>query len=109
MAILGGLGETLGGLFLALGLVTPVAAGAIVGIMLNALALKWGGGFFVPTGVEYELVLTAAAAALALAGPGRFALDNFLPLFRVHRITHGVLALAIGWVAAGLVLGFFRG
>ncbi|MFD3695518.1 DoxX family membrane protein [Streptomyces sp. NPDC058646] len=100
MAVLAGLTETLGGLALALGLLTPLAAAALVGTLVNAIAVHGTGAFFAPKGIEYELLLTAGAAALALTGPGRYAADRFLPVLRAHRTAHGALA-----VLAGLVLG----
>ncbi|UNS97414.1 DoxX family membrane protein [Streptomyces tubbatahanensis] len=106
MAVVAGLTETLGGLGLALGLLTPLAGAAVFGTLLNALAVKWGGGFFAPEGVEYELLLTLAAAALTLAGPGRLAADSALPLpapWR-HRLSHGAAALVLGAVVAGALL-----
>ncbi|TJZ55569.1 DoxX family protein [Streptomyces piniterrae] len=106
MALIAGLSETLGGLGLVLGLLTPLAAAAIFGTMINALAVRWGGGFFAPKGVELELLIIAGAAALALTGPGRYAVDHFLPVLRAHRLVHGVVALVIGAVAAGVVLAF---
>ncbi|NSC22118.1 DoxX family membrane protein [Streptomyces albus subsp. chlorinus] len=104
MAVVAGLSETLGGLGLALGLLTPLAGAAVFGTMLNALAVKWGGGFFAPEGVEYELLLLVAAAALTLTGPGRLAADRVLPLPRPHRLAHGAGALVLGAVLAGAVL-----
>ncbi|GAA3496516.1 hypothetical protein GCM10019016_036170 [Streptomyces prasinosporus] len=104
MALVAGLTETLGGLALALGLFTPLAGAAVLGTMINAMAVKWGGGFFAPDGVEYELLLAVAAAGLTLTGPGGFAVDRFLPAMRVHRLAHGAVAVAVGVVAAGLVL-----
>lgn len=50
MAVVAGLSETLGGLGLVAGLLTPLAGAAVVGTMINALAVKWGGGFFAPKG-----------------------------------------------------------
>jgi len=54
--------------------------------------------------VEYELLLTAGAAALALTGPGRYAVDRLLPGLRSPRTVHGVIALVLGVVLAGGVL-----
>ncbi len=101
MAVVAGSAETLGGLGLAVGLLTPLAGAAVFGTMLNVLAVTWGGGFFIPTGVEYPLVLAAGAAALALAGPGSWAADRFVPVLRSHRLSHGVLALLVGTLLAG--------
>ncbi|MER7975102.1 DoxX family protein [Streptomyces sp. NPDC096080] len=104
MAVVAGLSETLGGLGLVLGLFTPLAGAAVLGTMVNALAVKWGGGFFAPDGVEYELLLAATAAGLALTGPGRIAVDRHLPVLRSHRLAHGVAAVALAAVVAGLTL-----
>ncbi|MFJ5674701.1 DoxX family protein [Streptomyces sp. NPDC093097] len=106
MAVFAGLAETLGGLGLVLGLLTPLAAAAVVGTMINALAVKWGGGFFAPEGVEYELLIVGGAAALGLAGPGRFAIDRLLPVVRAHRLMYGAGALVLGVVFAAVVLLF---
>ncbi|KAF4408502.1 MULTISPECIES: DoxX family protein [Streptomyces] len=104
MALVAGLTETLGGLGLVLGLLTPLAGAAVLGTMINALAVKWGGGFFAPEGVEYEVLLAAGAAAVALTGPGRLAVDRFLPGLRNHRLPTGVAAVLLAAVTAGAVL-----
>lgn len=104
MAVLAGLTETLGGLGLAAGLLTPLAGAALFGTMINAIAVHGAGSFFAPEGIEYELLLTAGAAALALTGPGRYAVDRFLPVLRAHRLTHGALAVALGAVLAAVLL-----
>ncbi|MEV6236595.1 DoxX family membrane protein [Lentzea sp. NPDC051838] len=108
MAVVAGLSETLGGLGLAVGLLTPLSAAAIVGTMINAMAVKWSGGFFAPRGVEYEVVMAAAAAAVAIAGPGRFAVDGAVPLLRSHHLVYGVAAVALGVVVAAITLFLFR-
>ncbi|MEU8893977.1 DoxX family protein [Streptomyces sp. NPDC048442] len=109
MAVVAGLTETLAGLGLVIGLLTPLAGAGIVGIMLNAVAVKWGSGFFNPTGIEYDLMLLVAGASLALAGPGRFAVDRLLPVLRTHRLSHGAAAVALGAASAGIVLLTLRG
>ncbi|MFB6675034.1 DoxX family protein [Streptomyces sp. NPDC056390] len=103
-AAVAGLSETLGGLGLALGLLTPLAAAAVAGTLVNAIAVKWGGGFFAPQGIEYELLIALGAVALALTGPGRIAIDRFLPGLRSHRLGYGVGAVALGAVVAGITL-----
>ncbi|MGY0066268.1 DoxX family protein [Streptomyces sp. QTS137] len=103
-AVVAGLTETLGGLGLALGLLTPLAAAAVAGTLVNAIVVKWGGGFFAPEGVEYELLVALAAVALALTGPGRIAVDRLLPRLRSHRLAYGVAAVVLGAVLAGVTL-----
>ncbi|MFE6869338.1 DoxX family protein [Kitasatospora sp. NPDC057692] len=105
LAVVAGLTETGGGLALVVGLLAPLAAAAILGTMLNALAVTWSGNFFaMKGGSEYELLLIAAAAALALTGPGRYAVDRYLPVVREHRLTYGAAAVVLGLVTAGAVL-----
>jgi putative oxidoreductase len=77
MALGAGLAEFGGGLLLATGLLTPLAALAIAIVMLNAIfAVHRPNGFWNANGgYEFNLVVLTAAAALAATGPGRFALD----------------------------------
>ncbi|MFJ6938060.1 DoxX family protein [Streptomyces sp. NPDC101132] len=104
MAVLAGLTETFGGLALVLGLLTPLAGAAVTGTMINAVAVVWSGSFFAPKGVEYELLLATAAAALTLTGPGRYAVDALVPVLRGIGSRPRALALAIGAVAAAVLL-----
>jgi putative oxidoreductase len=75
-----GLAETLGGLLLALGLLTPLAAAAVAGVMIAAVAtVHWDKGFFVQAGgFEYPLALAVVAVAVAFAGAGKYSLDHAL-------------------------------
>ncbi|MFF7987459.1 DoxX family protein [Streptomyces sp. NPDC007901] len=67
------------GLFLTVGLLTPPAAMAAMGVMTVAGTVKWHRGLWVQhDGYEYPLVLIAVCAALALTGPGRWSLDHAL-------------------------------
>ena len=104
MAVIAGLSETLGGLGLAVGLLTPLAAAAVLGTMINAIAVHGTDSFFAPKGFEYESILALSAASLTLAGPGRIAVDHYLPTLRNHRLVHGAAAIVLAVVAACIVL-----
>lgn len=76
-----------GGLFLLLGLFTRLAAIPIAFSMLVAiLQVHLKGGFFLPTGFEYALVMLASTVALAIAGGGACALDNVIAKRSTERI-----------------------
>ena len=69
--------ELLGGLALVAGAFTRLAALPLAFSMLVAgLTAHLKGGFFLPSGVEYVLVLFLASVTLALTGPGAWAVDN---------------------------------
>jgi putative oxidoreductase len=86
--------ETGGGLLLITGLATPVAASALISVMLTAINrvhLK-NGPWNSNGGYEYNLVLIGILLALADEGPGSLALGGENP--------HGP-----GWAAAALAGG----
>ena len=91
-AWLAALTELAGGLLIALGLLTPIAAAALIAVMTAAvLTVHLRFGFFATNnGYEYNLVLAVAAFALAGTGPGEWSLDN---------------ALGIDWSGTGWALG----
>jgi putative oxidoreductase len=99
-ATLAGLSEFFGGVLLALGLFTPLAAAAIIGVMFNAVAAVHGknGPWVTDGGWEYPAVLAAAVAAIAFIGPGVASLDNVLDLY-VEGTIAGVFAIALGMIA----------
>jgi putative oxidoreductase len=71
--------EFLGGLALIAGFFTRAATLPLAVTMLGAmLMVHLPNGFFLPQGIEFTLVLLAALVALAVTGPGAFALDNVL-------------------------------
>ena len=79
-ALAAGAAEAGGGAALALGLATPLAAGAITSVMLTAIHrvhLK-NGPWVTNGGYEYNAVLIAAVLALAEVGPGELSLDHAL-------------------------------
>jgi putative oxidoreductase len=75
MAIAAGLAELGGGLLLACGLLTPLAALALSTVMLNAIAtVQWQRGFL--GGWELDATFMAVAIAVTITGPGRLSLDH---------------------------------
>lgn len=87
-AFAAGTAEIAGGALLALGLLTPVGAALAIAVMVAAIITV-----HLPRGIwnndggyEYQLVIIAAAFALAGAGPGQWSLDD---------------ALAIHWSSTG--------
>ena len=74
------LAELLGGLAVAAGFLNPIGSFGLIGSMLVAMALvHWPKGFWVSKGgYEFNLLIIAAAAAVAIAGPGAYSLDGAL-------------------------------
>jgi putative oxidoreductase len=100
-AIAAGTAEAGGGLLLALGLATPLAAASLASVMLTALRKAiWPDG--VKTGEGgYEVLLLVSALALAESGPGPWSLDALL---KSERRGVGWAAAALGAAAAGSAL-----
>lgn len=74
-----GLIELFGGVALIVGLFTRVAAILLACDMLGAIVLVHAaGGFFLPRGLEFVLMLFAAAITLLFAGPGALSVDGVL-------------------------------
>lgn len=73
-----GVAELVGGLLLAFGLITPLAAAMIIAVMVVAVLTVHvaKGPWVTDGGYEYNLVLIAVAFALAGAGPGELSLDD---------------------------------
>jgi putative oxidoreductase len=79
-AIAAGTTEAGGGILVALGLAMPLAAAGLSAVMLTALrTVVWKDGIKPATG-EHEVLLAAAAVALAETGPGEPSLDSALGL-----------------------------
>jgi putative oxidoreductase len=81
-ALAAGWTETGGGILIALGLATPLAAAGLSAVMVTALRTAvWNEGIKPATG-EHEVLLAAAALALTETGPGVPSLDSALGLER---------------------------
>jgi putative oxidoreductase len=96
-AIAAGAAEAGGGTLLAVGLATPLASSVLIATMLTAIHRvhakngPWAGD----GGYEYNLVLIAAALALAELGPGALSLDR----------ASGRERSGTGWALAALAAG----
>jgi putative oxidoreductase len=102
-----GIAEVVAGAFVVLGVLTPMAAAAILAIKINSVALALTSGAALlaqtaPVTVEGDVVLGVAAAALVLTGPGHVALDNGRTWHR-RPAPWGVLMLIVG-VAVGVLV-----
>ena len=104
-AAVNGLAEFGGGALLVLGLITPLGSAAVAGVMLVAIAtVHWRNGFFSSNGgYEFNLLIVAAAIALAFTGPGTISIDH-LAGWTLAGPQWGLAALGISVVAAGSVL-----
>jgi putative oxidoreductase len=104
-----GTSELGGGLLLALGLVTPLGAAAVAGVMIVAIAtVHLPNGFFNSSGgYEFNLLIAAAAIALAVTGPGAFSIDNALDL-TLSGYGWGLASLGVAAVAGAGVLAMRR-
>jgi putative oxidoreductase len=100
------LGELLGGIGLALGLLTPLPSFAIIASMLVAITLvHWPKGFWVSKGgYEFNVSIIAGALAIALAGPGAYSIDALFGIRLPEPVTLIVVAVAT-LAGVGVALG----
>jgi putative oxidoreductase len=71
--------ELIGGIALILGLLTRwVSVLFAIEMAVAILKVHLAGGFFMPKGIEFAFMMSAASVALALAGPGGAALESRL-------------------------------
>lgn len=102
------------GVLLIAGLFTTLAAAGVIGVMTVAfVSVHRAAGFWVTArpdeGWEYILMLSAVAAALAVAGPGGISVDAAIGLERLLDGWIGGGAVVFGVLAAAAQLAtFFR-
>lgn len=109
-----GIGELAGGALLILGLFTPLGAAVVLGVMVNIVYVKWGGGYFNGyfnignrQGYEFEVMLAASAFALLFTGPGRVALDKGRKWYR-RPVPYGIVGLLLAAVAVVVVIVLYH-
>ncbi len=104
-ALFAGLAEAVGGLLLALGLATPLAAALIIAVMTVAsVSVHLKHGFFNHNqGYEYTLILAAVALSIAMTGPGAISLDAVLGLHDAGP-AWGLVAAVLGLAGAAIQL-----
>jgi len=105
--------EIAAGTLLVLGLLTPVAAAGVVGVLVVAwITNHLGNGFFIfrpGEGWEYVMTLTVVALCIGALGPGSWSLDDALDLEDLLGAEGLVLTAALGLGgAAALLLAFWR-
>lgn len=87
------------GLLFAAGLITPVAAAGMIGLMIVAIVVAhWKVGFFIfkqGEGWEYCASIAVVALAVATMGGGRWSLDNALEI-EFHGWWGAIVAAALG-------------
>ena len=94
-----------------LGLVTPLAAAGVIGILAVALIVvhRKNGFFIIKEGWEYAGFIIAVSSVIGILGPGRWSLDHAIGWHDVHG--GGGLALSLGvgvGAAVGLLAVFWR-
>ncbi|MEU4311494.1 DoxX family protein [Nocardia sp. NPDC024068] len=96
------------GVLLVLGLLTPLAAAAVVSVMLVAalLAHRTNGFFVMKDGYEYVLVLGVVCVVIGLLGPGWLSLDHAAGI-EITGWAGGGIALGVGVLATAALLAVF--
>lgn len=110
MAAVAGLTEFGGGLLFAAGLLTPLAALGLAGVMVTAIAtVHWQNGLWATKGgYEYNLLIYTTAVAVTATGPGQFSLDALIGWADSMSGVWwgvGVLVVSLALSAATLTLG----
>lgn len=105
-ALAAGLSEFGGGVLLALGLFTPLAAAAVLSAMIVAMvSVHIKNGFFAMTnGIELAFLYAVVALGFGLSGPGPFSMDALLGLSFTPIIVLGSLLLSVAGAIATLAI-----
>ncbi len=92
------------GVLFALGLLFPLAAAAMIAVMIVAgwTVHRNNGFFIVSEGWEYTFIIAAMALAAAGLGPGEWSLDNAFGLVDDLVGNRGLLIAAVVGIGAGI-------
>jgi putative oxidoreductase len=104
MAVLAGSTEVAAGVGIGAGFLTPLAAAAIVAVMVNAAVAGHArqGLWSENDGYEYALVLAIVVTGIALIGPGRYSIDASLGWSWGSSVI--VAAVVVGGLLAGVAM-----
>jgi putative oxidoreductase len=97
--------ETLGGVALVLGVLTPLAATAVIAAMLDAWAVNMSGAAFWSEPFNVPFLVAIGATALLFAGAGAYSVDARIATIRWSTRTAWILlavavaAAVVTWVA----------
>jgi len=96
-ALMAGLAETVGGVSLALGALTPLGVALVIAVMIVAIVtVHIDKGFFnTDGGFEYPLLLAVTSLCLALTGPGAASVDA----------AFGLALFGLPWALAAMIVG----
>lgn len=117
MAYLAAVTESIAGVLMILGLLTPIATMMLIGILTNVMAVHLRNGFSRRrNGIEYETVLLATAFCMAATGPGRWSLDQLfgvsrgdrLPVTNIDATLSSLVVMAIGLLSGIAVVSTRR-
>jgi len=108
-ATLAGVSEFVGGLLIALGLLTPLGAVLVISVMVTAIgSVHLPKGFWVTDGgFEYNLMILASSAALAFTGPGAYSLDA-VESMQIAGWIPGLVVIGLGLLGGGGALATRR-
>lgn len=103
--------EIIAGICFAIGCATPIAASALIGLMVVAIVtVHWRVGYFVflpNQGWEYCFAIAVVAGAIAISGPGTAAIDHHVATGVFGASQWAFVAVPVGLIAALCQLSLF--
>lgn len=104
LAIVAGVTEVGAGILLGVGFATPLAAAGLIAMLVSAIWVKSGNGYWnTGDGYEYPLLAAFLVAATAFTGPGEKSVDALLGWANVSTAA-GISAVVAGSAAAAPLL-----